>query len=122
MQVLGIDVTGWSTKKITKLKQKRKRWEYIQDSKRPCLFCGCEKNIEFHHINPTEKESSVTSLSSWSYKKINEELSKCWCLCRECHDKLHRRMCDPLPETYNVVLTDFKPIKQTVIEKYLYDS
>lgn len=122
MKVLGVDVTGWSSKKISKLKEKRKRAKYIQDSKRPCLFCGSEENIEFHHINPTEKEYSVTSLASWSYKKVNEELAKCWCLCRECHEKLHRRMCDPLPETYDVVLTNFKPINRTPIEKYFYDS
>jgi hypothetical protein len=87
-------------------KQREEKWKnlrnYIETKKQPCLFCGSNNDIEFHHINPTEKEHTVASLISFSYKKIDEETSKCWCLCSDCHKKLHRRMCDPLPICYTI--------------------
>jgi predicted P-loop ATPase len=72
--------------------------KYIESKKKPCLFCGETEQIEFHHYDPTKKENTVSSFRS--YKKIDEELEKCWCLCSSCHKKLHQRMCDPLPSCY----------------------
>ena len=87
-------------RKNDKKKWKKKLTEYLESKKKPCLFCNSTEKIEFHHINPVEKEYTVTALVSCSYKRIDEEVSKCWCLCHSCHKKLHRRMCDPLPSCY----------------------
>jgi 5-methylcytosine-specific restriction endonuclease McrA len=84
--------------KKTRLNTKIKIQEYIETKKKPCLFCGSTEQIEFHHFNPTEKEKTVSSFLT--FKKVDAELAKCWCLCSSCHKKLHRRMCDPLPICY----------------------
>jgi len=75
--------------------------QYIESLKKPCLFCGSEEKLEFHHVNPTEKEYTVTNLRSFSKRKIDQEISKCWCLCSCCHKKLHQRALDPLPSAYD---------------------
>ena len=84
-----------SQRKKDRLKERLQRCrDLIESHKTPCLFCGTEENIEFHHVNALGKEIRVTSLTT--IKKINEEVKKCWCLCRSCHTKLHQRLVDPL--------------------------
>jgi len=57
-----------------------------------CRRCG-EADIaclDFHHIDPTQKDLSIAELlSNNSFKKIAEELKKCVCICRNCHGKIH---------------------------------
>jgi hypothetical protein len=82
-------------------KKVKKSKDYIESNKKPCLFCNSTENIEFHHFNPLEKEvNSIARLYNYSNNRIDEELKKCWCLCYDCHKKLHRRLCDPLPICY----------------------
>ena len=89
-------------KYIERKKQKPKNnLEYIHSLKKPCLFCQTEKNIEFHHIDPNKKEGNVNRFKTYSKRKIDDEYKKCWCLCYDCHKKLHRRLCDPLPSCYD---------------------
>ena len=77
-----------------------KRWKLIQESlKTECLFCGKTDKLVFHHVNASEKKAEVMTLRT--KKGIREELPKCWCLCESCHTKLHQRLCDPLPDTYD---------------------
>jgi 5-methylcytosine-specific restriction endonuclease McrA len=83
-------------RKRQKQKDSAKLKHYIESKKQPCLFCGTTENIEFHHVNPTKKEYTVTSLARFSFKKIDEETAKCWCLCQECHKKFHQGLCSAL--------------------------
>lgn len=88
----------------------RKR-KYIRSKRQDCLFCGADKNevlIEFHHKNPLEKKFNICGVTRKSYLSIDEEIKKCWCLCESCHSKLHRRLLDPLPETYDILITDME--------------
>jgi hypothetical protein len=83
--------------------QKRKDRErvknYLNSLATDCLFCGTTDDLCFHHVNPNEKDIDV--VNTRSVKKAKEEASKCWCLCASCHNKLHQRLCDPLPTTYD---------------------
>lgn len=58
-----------------------------------CQICGYSENIEafeFHHINPDEKERSISSmLGHCSLKRIREEAKKCVLLCSNCHRAVH---------------------------------
>ena len=82
--------------------EKTRKTEYIKSKKEPCLFCGSDENIEMHHKNPNEKDGLIyKTLSTRSYKTIDEEIDKCWWLCKSCHQKLHQRLCDPLPQCYD---------------------
>lgn len=48
--------------------------------------------LDFHHLNPNEKEINVTQTlaNSWSKKRILKEIDKCEVICSNCHRKEHR--------------------------------
>lgn len=58
-----------------------------------CQICGEGHNatLDFHHIEPFEKKHSVSDMKSKDYSpdKMVEEMSKCACLCANCHRKHH---------------------------------
>jgi hypothetical protein len=93
-------------KEARKIERKRRRErakDFYKTLQTPCIFCGCENDIQFHHVNPTEKSFDITT--STNKKEIMKEAKKCWCLCKSCHQKLHQRLCDPLPSAYDTVET-----------------
>jgi hypothetical protein len=59
-----------------------------------CEVCGyskCESALEFHHLNPNEKDfniSSIRQLSNFT-EKIKNELDKCILVCSNCHREIH---------------------------------
>lgn len=68
-----------------------------------CSVCGyskCHAAIEFHHLDPTEKEVALSKMmahpSGWP--KIVEEMSKCVALCSNCHREVHAGVTE-VPET-----------------------
>jgi hypothetical protein len=85
---------------------RKRKSEYILEQKKPCLFCSSEENIEFHHINPLEKKFILGKGFNHSWESIDLEIKKCWCLCESCHNKLHLRLLDPLPDCYDVTLEE----------------
>ena len=57
-----------------------------------CIKCGYSKSLfalQFHHINPNEKEGEVSLLS---LEKQIEEIKKCILLCANCHFELHEEL------------------------------
>jgi 5-methylcytosine-specific restriction endonuclease McrA len=54
-----------------------------------CIKCGykkCLSALEFHHINPEEKEGYN---SHWTFERNKIELNKCVLLCANCHREIH---------------------------------
>lgn len=70
--------------------RKNKR-EEIHNLKQPCVKCGEDRPyvIDFHHINPSEKEFEPSQIITASNAKLQSELKKCVCLCRNCHAEYH---------------------------------
>jgi len=61
------------------------------------LKCSvCRENrwwlLDFHHINPEEKEYNMSRITDLSEAKVKEELSKCIVLCSNCHRDLHYKL------------------------------
>ena len=61
-----------------------------------CKKCGydkCGASLEFHHINPEEKDEKISSLMVHRYdlnnSDIQAELKKCIVLCSNCHHEFH---------------------------------
>lgn len=57
-----------------------------------CVQCGYQKHyaaLQFHHINPNEKDISWTKLRLRSWDKIQYELDKCILVCANCHSIIH---------------------------------
>lgn len=58
-----------------------------------CEICGYDKCIdalEFHHINPEEKDFGISKKGyTRSWEKVKEEVDKCMLLCANCHREIH---------------------------------
>lgn len=75
-----------STKKYT-----NRNKEFINSIKTACIACGENEKtcIDFHHLNPEKKVATVSSMVRGSLEKLKQEVSKCICLCSNCHRKFH---------------------------------
>jgi len=64
---------------------------WIRNHKREqgCVKCREDDPIclEFHHMDPSEKEINIAQSSS--KRKVLQEMEKCEVLCLKCHDVLH---------------------------------
>lgn len=60
-----------------------------------CKICGEDRieTLDFHHINPEEKDDTISGLliRGCSKKRILMEIEKCDILCSNCHRILHYR-------------------------------
>lgn len=57
-----------------------------------CLICGydeCPAALEFHHIDPTQKEFQISKRWSMTDERIKSEIDKCVLLCSNCHRETH---------------------------------
>lgn len=57
-----------------------------------CQCCGynkCITALEFHHLNPTEKDFSFCSNTNRSWSDTRKELQKCILVCANCHREIH---------------------------------
>jgi hypothetical protein len=62
-----------------------------------CEICGynkCDSALEFHHLDPSKKDFSISNMKKTTYnKKIELELDKCRLLCANCHREEHIKWC-----------------------------
>ena len=59
-----------------------------------CQICGydrCYRSMAFHHVNPDEKNFSISSKHCRSWDYIKKELRKCVLLCSNCHGIFHNK-------------------------------
>lgn len=59
--------------------------------KTPCIICG-EKEfvcIDWHHVDPSTKLFTIGANFNKARTSILKEISKCVCLCSNCHRKVH---------------------------------
>lgn len=63
-----------------------------------CSKCGynkCSNALDFHHLNPSEKEFALSHLGlTRSWEKIKVELDKCILVCANCHREIHSEKTD----------------------------
>lgn len=79
---------------IYKAQQKRHQERlttFLYENKTPCIVCGESEPvcIDFHHLDSGSKEFSIGKGRSKGKEKILDEISKCVCLCANCHRKVH---------------------------------
>ena len=57
----------------------------------PCIACGESDPtvIQWHHVNPADKETQVIS-NGISEERFWDEVLKCVPLCANCHVKVHK--------------------------------
>jgi len=80
-------------KRVAERKRKIREWFKEYKATLSCEECGMNHPavIDFHHINPKEKDRKVSSYMDmgWSRRRILKEISKCRVLCANCHRILH---------------------------------
>jgi len=75
-------------------KEKRRslKEQYVDYKGGQCLICGYNKylgSLDFHHIDPNEKEFSMAQFKLRSFDQVKSELDKCVLLCANCHREVH---------------------------------
>lgn len=54
-----------------------------------CGYSFCVEAMDFHHIDPSQKDPTFKSMRHWGFLKAKEELDKCLLLCARCHREKH---------------------------------
>lgn len=57
-----------------------------------CSICGynkCQAALQFHHIDPIQKDFSISGHKCMSFNTIKPELDKCILVCSNCHAEIH---------------------------------
>ena len=80
-----------ATKNIYKNK-KRKAVDYLGGKCSKCGYSKCLSALDFHHLDPNEKDIAPAKVLSRSWENILLEINKCILLCSNCHRELHH--CD----------------------------
>lgn len=79
---------GFNGRKLYRVKIKEKAVQYKGGK---CSICGynkCNHALDFHHLNPQEKEFIISG-GTRSFEFMKLELDKCILVCKNCHSEIH---------------------------------
>lgn len=71
-----------------------KKWalEYKGDACEICGYNKCSEALDFHHIDPNEKDFSLSDRNLiLDWQEIKKELDKCQLVCSNCHREIHAK-------------------------------
>ena len=71
-------------------RNKKQRLVYVMGGK--CCLCGysrCNAALEFHHKNPSEKDTGVSKIGNKRISVLLKEVEKCILVCSNCHKEIH---------------------------------
>ena len=76
-----------------------------------CSYNRCMNALEFHHLNPNEKEFGLGAVRAnpKNWVSIVSEMQKCILLCSNCHKEIHAGLIN-IPE-------NFQTFDETLLEK-----
>lgn len=72
--------------------RKRTKLKLIEYKGGKCEKCGydkCVAALEFHHLDPNEKDFTISG-KSWSFERLKKEVDKCILICSNCHKEIHK--------------------------------
>jgi len=84
-----------SRKNVIAVKKRRNKLkemaiEYKGGSCEKCGYNRCPRALEFHHLDPTQKDFGIGYKGyTRSWEKVKEELDKCIMVCANCHREIH---------------------------------
>ena len=76
---------------VSKNRRRQIKIQAVEYKGGKCKTCGynkCVGAMDFHHINPNEKEFTISN-NAGKWEIIKKELDKCDLLCKNCHSELH---------------------------------
>lgn len=92
----GETITGAKTRKLVK------QWalDYKGNKCKYCNYDKCIEALEFHHIDPNEKDFSISDRDiKLDWEEIKKELDKCVLVCSNCHREIHAGLLEPEKES-----------------------
>jgi len=86
--------------------RKKQMTEWLTEYKKQqqCSKCGDDRYyvLDFHHLDPTQKDIEVSNAICSSITRAEEEIKKCIPLCRNCHSEFHH-----LERLQNIQIQDY---------------
>ena len=84
------------TRKVSKSEaviewRKRTKQKLVNYKGGKCKICEYNKSLNalhFHHLDPNEKDFSISG-KSLSFEKLKSEVDKCILVCSNCHSEIH---------------------------------
>ncbi len=91
-----------------RIRRQERRKFLIEHLGGKCVGCGTSENLQFDHIDRTQKLFSIGKKLDYSLEKLLPEVEKCQLLCYECHEfkSLINHDKDKLAEGYRVSKVD----------------
>lgn len=89
----------------TTQRQQKLKQEAIEYKGNKCLACNYntyQGALEFHHLDPSEKEFNISQAKHLSFNRIKSELDKCILLCSNCHKEIHAGLLKYNTETNSI--------------------
>lgn len=79
-----------NVKAVVKYKRlmKLKAVEYKGGKCECCGYSKCVQALEFHHLNPNEKDFAI-AIKTLPWEETKKELDKCIMVCANCHREIH---------------------------------
>ena len=68
---------------------KQKAVDYLGGECSNCGYNKCIGSLDFHHLDPKEKDLNYSLFKTIFNKRLTDELDKCILLCANCHRELH---------------------------------
>jgi IS30 family transposase len=71
--------------------RKRTKIKLVEYKGGKCQLCDYNKSLNalhFHHLDPSEKDFSISG-KSLSFDKLKSEVDKCVLVCSNCHSEIH---------------------------------
>lgn len=87
-----LKIRNYQKVKTFRQKLKEKAIEYKGGCCEKCGYDRCNSALEFHHLDPNEKDFGIGSYSVLSWEKIKPELDKCVMVCANCHREIHEEL------------------------------
>jgi len=66
-------------------RKKRRKQEIKDYLGGKCVGCGTTENLQFDHIDRTQKKFLILSNANMAWDKLTAEADKCQLLCKDCH-------------------------------------
>lgn len=90
--------TGLASVDSLRLKKRKIKHKLIEYKGGKCEKCGYDKYegaLQFHHLDPTNKNFTISHInlndSNFSFEELIKEVDKCILLCANCHCEIHQK-------------------------------
>lgn len=91
--IISKTITPKSSYENVKKHRKKIKEELVLYKGGKCEICGYDKclgALDFHHLNPNEKDFSISDSSKYhNLEEMKKEVDKCILVCANCHREIH---------------------------------